>query len=181
MSSGKYLYRILRDDEESLTGLSARNPEMTNVTVSAHVNGLKKSPNISTSASKKALRAYANFRMAVQNSQREQQNNGPAVKDEHFTAVEINKDQLIMDKGKEIQIFDLSRDEERDKYLTDGQKQFAAKYEEVLIMGFVPAEYVKVIDVKVMSDDEFIQYSNKTDFETELIAGNACQLNVKNL
>ena len=58
MPAGKVLYRLLREDEDPSKGLSARNPEAKDAKISSHVNGLKVSPYISTTATIKGIRGF---------------------------------------------------------------------------------------------------------------------------
>ena len=53
-------------------------------------------------------------------------------------------------------MFDLSDAGNREKYLAGNKKlqNYAAKYAEVLITGYVPADCIEVVDVNALSDSE---------------------------
>lgn len=176
MPAGRYLYRLLREDEDPKKGLSARNPEVTNAKVSSHINGLKKSPYISTTASKNAVEAF--YWLALKKNEKKK------IKQTRFTIVRIDKDKLLKD-CKSVEIIDLSDKSVRDEYLAGNKKlqNYAAKYEEVLIKGFVPAEYVTTIDINALSDSESssggYEESDYTPDEVEELVAGAGQLQLK--
>ncbi|XP_053399876.1 uncharacterized protein LOC123557582 isoform X2 [Mercenaria mercenaria] len=149
MPAGKRLYRVLRDDEDPSKGLTARNPEATDAKVSSHVNGLKKSPFISTTASKQAIEAF--YWLAIKRYKK----SNKSKTEKRFTVVQIDKEKLL-EENKNVEVIDLSDDTIRKKYLSGKVLNYARKYEEVLVKGFVPAEYIKVLDVEAMSDSESV-------------------------
>ncbi|XP_053399852.1 uncharacterized protein LOC128546192 [Mercenaria mercenaria] len=149
MPAGKRLYRVLRDDEDPSKGLTARNPEATDAKVSSHVNGLKKSPFISTTASKQAIEAF--YWLAIKRYKK----SNKSKTEKKFTVVQIDKEKLL-EENKNVEVIDLSDDTVRKKYLSGKVLNYARKYEEVLVKGFVPAKYVKVLDVEAMSDSESV-------------------------
>lgn len=149
MPAGKYLYRVLTDDEDPSKGLSARDPSNTTAKVSSHVNGLKKSPYISTTASKHAAQAF--YWLAVKKWDKKYKTNGQKT----FTIVEIDKNKLIKENGN-VEVVDLSDKTVRDNYLEGNKKlqNYAAKYEEVLVKGFIPANCIKEIHLDTLTDTE---------------------------
>lgn len=172
MPAGKYLYRVLRDDENPEVGLTARNPEAKDAKVSSHVNGLKKSPYISTTASKEAVEAF--YWLAIKYRQKKNKKNSQ----ERIKVVKIDKEKLM--KGKDVEIFDLSDEKVRDKYLAGNQKlkNYAKKYEEVLVKGFIPADCITVVnltDLTELTDDKassegYDANDYTPDYEGELVA-----------
>lgn len=175
MPADKYLYRLLREDEDPSKGLSARNPEAKDAKISSHVNGLKKSPYISTTATKQAIQAY--YWLAVKKNKKTQ-------KQKKFTVVKIDKDKLLKE-NKDVEVFDLSDKATRDKYLAGNKKlqNYAAKYEEVLIQGFVPANCITDEDANALSDSESssggYEESDYTPDETESLVSGASKLTLK--
>lgn len=175
MPAGKYLYRLLREDEDPSLGLSARNPEAKDAKISSHVNGLKQSPYISTTATKQAIQAYEWLA---------RKRNKKTQKQKKFTVVKIDKDKLLKE-NEGVEVFDLSDKATREKYLAGNKKlkNYAAKYEEVLIKGFVPANCITVVDVSALSDAESsslgYEESDYTEDEVESVVSGTSKLTLK--
>nr|BAF03560.1 clam ADP-ribosylating protein CARP-1 [Meretrix lamarckii] len=175
MPAGKYLYRVLRDDEDPSKGLSARNPGATTAKVSSHVNGLKRSPYISTTASKHAAQAFYWLSVKKWAKKNKKEREDPQ---KTFKIVEIDKDTLIKE-NKSVEVIDLSDKSVRDEYLKGNKKlqNYAAKYEEVLVKGFIPANCVKEIHLAALTDTESSSEGykeNDYDVDTDdLVAGAA--------
>ena len=182
MPAGKYLYRLLREDEDPSNGLSARNPEAKDAKISSHVNGLKESPYISTTATKQAIQAYYWLAEKKNEKKNEEKNEKKETqKQKKFTVVKIDKDKLLKE-NKGVEVFDLSDEATRDKYLAGNNKlqNYAAKYEEVLIQGFVPANCITVEAANALFDSAGgYEESDYTPDEIESLVSGASKLTLK--
>ena len=123
----KHLYRLLRADEGNAkcTGIRAKNPT-GNVTIQQHVSygSSGMSQYISTSASKKAIRKFAQLTTTT-----------PAM-----VAV-INCQHL-----EGVVYIDLTKDVVRRKHLcSERAVSLATKFEEVLIIGYIPSYCIESV------------------------------------
>lgn len=191
---GDYLYRLLRDDEDPDEGIKARKPEAVNVSVLSHVHGKKDSPYISTTATITAMHAYIKLSIIKKNKKKakleavhvpqEPQSGMPysvfigasSPPKPEFQVIQINREEL--EKFQGVEIIDLSLAENRDKHLNESPraKNYAAKYAEVLVRGFIPADLIEVMNyITPLLDADFDQrgykisdYSNGSDDTEEL-------------
>ena len=136
-SGPKYVYRLLRENEVPSLGIHAK-VSHTNQSVYGHVKYGSKGKNyshfISTSKSYAALRQFIAHKGKTQ------------VGDVHIRVVKIDLEQARL-INTEIEVIDLTNSEERRKHIklgdrADGQ---AKAFEEVLLVGNIPATAVSVI------------------------------------
>ncbi|CAG2221061.1 unnamed protein product [Mytilus edulis] len=159
-----YIYRVLRDDENTAEGLKARNPE-ANITPSSHIAGKRVSQYISTTANLEAATRFLGLAKDRSKKKRIIQKTSRIVK--------INVKRL-----KNVKIIDLSdpavldehipKDPKRPKY-NSMFRNWATRYEEVLIEGPIPPECIETIEDEVASDNyDPSDYSENEDSVSSL-------------
>lgn len=127
-----YLYRLLRPDEEDFEteGLSAKDP-YSSVSVNDHVTNGSRGPASSYISCCKSPKAVENF--AYKSITCPQ------------TIVKIEID--LNDPS--IEIIDLTDPWTLDEYVYDESgKNYARKFEEVLIKGYIPPEYISIFPIE---------------------------------
>ncbi|XP_063420047.1 uncharacterized protein LOC134705212 [Mytilus trossulus] len=161
-----YIYRVLRDDENTAEGLKARNPE-ANITPSSHIAGKKVSQYISTTATLGAAKTFLGLSKA--------RNKKKKIVQKTYRIVKINVKKLT-----NVEIIDLSDPAVLDKHLpTDPWpekpkknsmfRNWATKYGEVLVAGTIPAKCIETILDEVASDNyDPSDYSESEDLVSSL-------------
>ncbi|KAK3106221.1 hypothetical protein FSP39_015492 [Pinctada imbricata] len=125
----KFVYRLLNEMEMPEQGLKAKNPSAS-VSIQEHVeNGSWGRPSqfISTAASFDALKQFATRSVSPR---------------KRIVKIDLRK----VEESTEAAVFDLTSKENRENYLTSEKAQnFARKFQEVLIRGYIPADCIEVI------------------------------------
>ncbi|XP_063420624.1 uncharacterized protein LOC134705840 [Mytilus trossulus] len=159
-----YIYRVLRDDENTAEGLKARNPE-ANITPSSHIAGKKVSQYISTTATLEAAKTFLGLA--------KDRNKKKKIAQKTYRIVQINVKKLT-----NVKIIDLSDPAVLDKYIPKDPenpkynsmfRNWAKKYEEVLVAGTIPAKCIETILDEVASDNyDPSDYSESEDLVSSL-------------
>lgn len=159
-----YIYRVLRDDENTAEGLKARNPKQ-NITPRSHIAGKKDSQYISTTATLGAAKTFLG--LAKDRDKKKK------ITQKTYRIVKINVKKLT-----NVKIIDLSDPAVLDKYIPKDPKKpkynsmfrnWAKKYEEVLVAGTIPANCIETIEDEVASDNyDPSDYSESEDLVSSL-------------
>ncbi|KAK3106226.1 hypothetical protein FSP39_017484 [Pinctada imbricata] len=125
----KFVYRLLNEMEMPEHGLRAKNPSAC-VSIQEHVekgSWGRPSQFISTAASLHAVKQFATRSVSPR---------------KRIVKIDLRK----VEESSEAAVFDLTSKENRENYLTSEKAQnFARKFQEVLIRGYVPADCIEVI------------------------------------